>query len=155
MNLQMELECPSLHLPLRDQLIDQKLHQSRRPMMNQSGKGISKSKSKILLRSLTEPKTHTSLIWFLVGYADHSSRVVPNYLSAAELTRMSQTNLKTFSSPNPHARRRFQDFVFLRENLAKDFPACVVPPLPGKHRLGKIAIVSVNFSREPSAVIIS
>jgi hypothetical protein len=33
-------------------------------------------------------------------------------------------------------RRRFQDFVFLRDHLSKDFPACVVPPLPDKHRLG-------------------
>lgn len=46
-----------------------------------------------------------------------------------------QTNLPTFSSPNPSARRRFQDFVFLRENLSRDFPACVVPPLPDKHRM--------------------
>jgi sorting nexin-4 len=47
-----------------------------------------------------------------------------------------QTNLSIFSSPNPSSRRRFQDFVFLRNNLAKDFPACVVPPLPDKHRMG-------------------
>jgi sorting nexin-4 len=47
-----------------------------------------------------------------------------------------QTNLSIFSTPNPSSRRRFQDFVFLRNNLAKDFPACVVPPLPDKHRLG-------------------
>ena len=47
-----------------------------------------------------------------------------------------QTNLPIFSSRNPSARRRFQDFVFLREHLSKDFPACVVPPLPEKHRLG-------------------
>ncbi|EPT01531.1 hypothetical protein FOMPIDRAFT_1161394 [Fomitopsis schrenkii] len=46
-----------------------------------------------------------------------------------------KTNLPIFSTPNPSSRRRFQDFVFLRDNLAKDFPACVVPPLPGKHRL--------------------
>ncbi|PIL31809.1 hypothetical protein GSI_06513 [Ganoderma sinense ZZ0214-1] len=46
-----------------------------------------------------------------------------------------QTNLPIFSTPNPSARRRFQDFVFLRTHLAKDFPACVVPPLPDKHRL--------------------
>ncbi|KAJ6504419.1 nexin sorting protein [Mycena vulgaris] len=46
-----------------------------------------------------------------------------------------QTNLRIFSTPNPSARRRFQDFVFLRENLVRDFPACVVPALPGKHRL--------------------
>ncbi|KAG6821416.1 hypothetical protein H0H93_014213 [Arthromyces matolae] len=46
-----------------------------------------------------------------------------------------KTNLPIFSTSNPSARRRFQDFVFLRENLARDFPACVVPPLPDKHRL--------------------
>ncbi|KAJ2228405.1 intercellular trafficking and secretion [Coemansia sp. RSA 485] len=32
-------------------------------------------------------------------------------------------------------RRRFQDFVWLHEQLAKQFVACVAPPLPGKHRL--------------------
>ncbi|KDQ31050.1 hypothetical protein PLEOSDRAFT_1036500 [Pleurotus ostreatus PC15] len=46
-----------------------------------------------------------------------------------------KTNLPIYSTPNPSARRRFQDFVFLRENLVKDFPACVIPPLPDKHRL--------------------
>ncbi|KAJ6621160.1 hypothetical protein B0H10DRAFT_2019047 [Mycena sp. CBHHK59/15] len=46
-----------------------------------------------------------------------------------------QTNLPIFSTANPTARRRFQDFVFLRENLVRDFPACVVPALPDKHRL--------------------
>jgi sorting nexin-4 len=47
-----------------------------------------------------------------------------------------QTNLPIFSTPNPSSRRRFQDFVFLRDHLVKDFPACVVPALPDKHRLG-------------------
>ncbi|KAJ7446454.1 lipid binding protein [Mycena galericulata] len=46
-----------------------------------------------------------------------------------------QTNLRIYSTTNPSARRRFQDFVFLRENLVRDFPACVVPALPDKHRL--------------------
>ncbi|VDB85276.1 unnamed protein product [Peniophora sp. CBMAI 1063] len=46
-----------------------------------------------------------------------------------------KTNLPIFSTPNPSSRRRFQDFVFLRTHLAKDFPACVVPPLPDKHRM--------------------
>ncbi|KAJ7040414.1 nexin sorting protein [Mycena alexandri] len=46
-----------------------------------------------------------------------------------------QTNLRIFAMQNPSARRRFQDFVFLRENLVRDFPACVVPALPDKHRL--------------------
>ncbi|KAJ1731526.1 intercellular trafficking and secretion [Coemansia biformis] len=32
-------------------------------------------------------------------------------------------------------RRRFQDFVWLHEQLCKQFVACVVPPLPGKHRM--------------------
>ncbi|KAL4241799.1 Sorting nexin-4 [Abortiporus biennis] len=46
-----------------------------------------------------------------------------------------KTNLPIFSTPNPSSRRRFQDFVFLHDHLVKDFPACVVPPLPDKHRL--------------------
>ncbi|KAG2076868.1 hypothetical protein BDR04DRAFT_1089134 [Suillus decipiens] len=46
-----------------------------------------------------------------------------------------KTNLPIFSTPNPSSRRRFQDFVFLRDHLVKDFPACVVPALPDKHRL--------------------
>ncbi|KAL1748973.1 hypothetical protein HDZ31DRAFT_79316 [Schizophyllum fasciatum] len=52
-----------------------------------------------------------------------------SYLVAAE------TDLPIFSTPNPSARRRFQDFVFLRNHLVRDFPAVVVPPLPDKHRL--------------------
>ncbi|KIM47769.1 hypothetical protein M413DRAFT_22374 [Hebeloma cylindrosporum] len=45
------------------------------------------------------------------------------------------TNLPIFSTTNPSSRRRFQDFVFLRDHLVRDFPACVVPALPDKHRL--------------------
>ncbi|EIW87047.1 hypothetical protein CONPUDRAFT_116062 [Coniophora puteana RWD-64-598 SS2] len=46
-----------------------------------------------------------------------------------------KTNLSMFSTSTTSSRRRFQDFVFLREHLVKDFPACVVPALPDKHRL--------------------
>lgn len=46
-----------------------------------------------------------------------------------------ETNLRHFQRTRMTTRRRFQDFVFLREHLSKDFPACVVPPLPDKHRL--------------------
>jgi hypothetical protein len=60
-------------------------------------------------------------------------------MNAAVVTALDldfQTNLRIFSTGNPSSRRRFQDFVFLRENLVRDFPACVVPALPDKHRLG-------------------
>ncbi|PWN98814.1 hypothetical protein FA09DRAFT_317585 [Tilletiopsis washingtonensis] len=46
-----------------------------------------------------------------------------------------ETNLAHFSRTRLTTRRRFQDFVFLRENLKKDFPACLVAPLPDKHRM--------------------
>ncbi|CDZ97985.1 lipid binding protein [Phaffia rhodozyma] len=46
-----------------------------------------------------------------------------------------KTNLPTFTTTDAKVRRRFQDFVFLHDNLAKDFPACIVPPLPDKHRI--------------------
>ncbi|WWC68626.1 sorting nexin-4 [Kwoniella pini CBS 10737] len=54
------------------------------------------------------------------------------YVSYAVKT---QTNLPTFPRSVAVVRRRFQDFVFLREHLVKSFPACVVPPIPDKHRL--------------------
>lgn len=67
-----------------------------------------------------------------------SARV--NYLSKSPQTHtnlfLSKTNLPIFSTSNPSSRRRFQDFVFLRDHLVRDFPACVVPALPDKHRLG-------------------
>ncbi|GAA5999865.1 uncharacterized protein JCM10292_003513 [Rhodotorula paludigena] len=46
-----------------------------------------------------------------------------------------KTDLPNYASKTPSARRRFHDFVFLRDALVKDFPACVVPPLPEKHRM--------------------
>lgn len=46
-----------------------------------------------------------------------------------------ETNLPHFSRSQMSTRKRFQDFAFLRETLARDFPACIVPPLPDKHRL--------------------
>jgi len=51
-----------------------------------------------------------------------------------------KTNLPIFSTPNPSSRRRYQDFVFLRDHLIRDFPACVVPALPDKHRLGALQL---------------
>ncbi|CAB4409033.1 unnamed protein product [Rhizophagus irregularis] len=46
-----------------------------------------------------------------------------------------ETTLETFVAPKATVRRRFQDFVFLCNSLSRDFAACVVPPLPDKHRL--------------------
>ncbi|EIW66564.1 hypothetical protein TREMEDRAFT_34892 [Tremella mesenterica DSM 1558] len=46
-----------------------------------------------------------------------------------------KTNLPTFRTSESVTRRRFQDFVFLHDHLAKNFPASVVPPIPDKHRL--------------------
>ena len=54
------------------------------------------------------------------------------YVSYAAKT---QTNLPAFPRKQVVVRRRFQDFVFLREYLVKNFPASIVPPIPDKHRL--------------------
>lgn len=51
-----------------------------------------------------------------------------------------------YNQTTPSSRRRFQDFVFLRDALVKDFPACVVPPLPEKHRMEYV--VGDRFSQE-------
>ena len=50
------------------------------------------------------------------------------------------TSLPMYTSKSFATRRRYHDFTFLHDHLAKDFPACVVPPLPGKHRMGTCAL---------------
>ncbi|SAL98290.1 hypothetical protein [Absidia glauca] len=46
------------------------------------------------------------------------------------------TSVEIFSSTNPRpVRRRFHDFVWLYNALCLEYPACIVPPLPEKHRL--------------------
>ncbi|KAI8390057.1 hypothetical protein BD560DRAFT_379787 [Blakeslea trispora] len=46
------------------------------------------------------------------------------------------TEIKTFTSQNPRpVRRRYQDFLWLHTALTLEYPACIVPPLPEKHRL--------------------
>ncbi|KAI8333891.1 hypothetical protein BC941DRAFT_433277 [Chlamydoabsidia padenii] len=46
------------------------------------------------------------------------------------------TSVEIFSSTNPRpVWRRFQDFVWLYNTLCLEYPACIVPPLPEKHRL--------------------
>ena len=57
------------------------------------------------------------------------------------------TSLPMFSSKNFAVRRRFTDFVFLHDHLAKEFLACVVPPIPGKHRMGASRILQRTDAR--------
>jgi sorting nexin-4 len=53
------------------------------------------------------------------------------------VAELMQTNIPTFTQAMTVVRRRFQDFEFLRDHLVRNFPACVVPPIPDKHRLGE------------------
>ncbi|GAA6046543.1 hypothetical protein JCM3770_006201 [Rhodotorula araucariae] len=57
-----------------------------------------------------------------------------------------KTDLPSYASKTPSSRRRFHDFVFLRDGLVKDFPASVVPPLPEKHRMEYV--IGDRFSPE-------
>ncbi|KAJ3299302.1 intercellular trafficking and secretion [Borealophlyctis nickersoniae] len=50
-------------------------------------------------------------------------------------TKKIQTILETFAAPEVSARRRYQDFVWLHRTLSEEYPACILPPLPGKHRM--------------------
>ncbi|KAI8086409.1 Phox homologous domain-containing protein [Halteromyces radiatus] len=46
------------------------------------------------------------------------------------------TLVETFGSSHPKpVRRRFQDFVWLYNALSLEFPACIIPNLPEKHRM--------------------
>ncbi|KAJ2809121.1 intercellular trafficking and secretion [Coemansia guatemalensis] len=51
------------------------------------------------------------------------------------LVTTTRTNQKTHEIRRYALRRRFQDFVWLHDQLTKQFIACVIPPLPGKHRM--------------------
>ncbi|KAI8390905.1 uncharacterized protein BYT42DRAFT_554859 [Radiomyces spectabilis] len=63
----------------------------------------------------------------------HSDSTQGTYISYLITTI---TEVGTFNSTHPRpVRRRFQDFVWLHNALILEFPACIVPPLPEKHRL--------------------
>ncbi|KAL9716499.1 intercellular trafficking and secretion [Leucoagaricus gongylophorus] len=79
-----------------------------------------------------EPKWEGYLVTAVKDPIKELAETKDAYVSYAITAR---TNLPIFSTPNPSSRRRFQDFVFLRDHLVRDFPACVVPALPDKHRL--------------------
>lgn len=46
-----------------------------------------------------------------------------------------ETNLPHFERTRMWTRRRYRDFEFLHDALQRDLPACLVPPLPDKHRI--------------------
>ncbi|KAI8372000.1 hypothetical protein EDC96DRAFT_439166, partial [Choanephora cucurbitarum] len=48
------------------------------------------------------------------------------------------TALEIYAVDNRPVRRRFRDFLWLHNALTIEFPACVVPPLPEKHRMNYI-----------------
>ena len=46
-----------------------------------------------------------------------------------------RTAIESYTAPEMSCRRRFQDFVWLHRAVNEEFPAVVLPPLPGKHRM--------------------
>lgn len=53
----------------------------------------------------------------------------------ADLGLRQQSTFPSFQKPVSIVRRRFTDFVFLFNTLAKDYGACIVPPIPDKQRM--------------------
>ncbi|KAI9261894.1 hypothetical protein EDC94DRAFT_659628 [Helicostylum pulchrum] len=45
------------------------------------------------------------------------------------------TNLQVYSQDKRPVRRRFRDFLWLHNALTIEYPACIIPPLPEKHRM--------------------
>ncbi|WFD44414.1 intercellular trafficking and secretion [Malassezia psittaci] len=56
-----------------------------------------------------------------------------------------ETNLPNFRQKQMQTRKRFRDFEFLHDALQKEFPVCIVPPLPEKRRIGYL--VGDRFSK--------
>lgn len=49
-----------------------------------------------------------------------------------------QTDFNSFMKPDFHVRRRFTDFLFLRNALYKEFQAAAVPPIPEKNNMAYV-----------------
>lgn len=67
----------------------------------------------------------------------YSLRQRKSYEGACTDERKRQTDFPTFQRPHVEVRRRFTDFVYLWKTLLREFPACAVPPLPDKHKMGE------------------
>ncbi|WFD34772.1 intercellular trafficking and secretion [Malassezia cuniculi] len=52
---------------------------------------------------------------------------------------VAETTLPHFARSYMATRKRFRDFAFLHDALVRDFPMCVVPPLPDKHHIESLA----------------
>ncbi|ORY80271.1 hypothetical protein BCR35DRAFT_279224 [Leucosporidium creatinivorum] len=79
--------------------------------------------------SLSNTPVHSAQVKDGKVELEGTSETFVSYLVTAK------TDLPIYTSKAPSSRRRFQDFVFMRDLLTRDFPACVVPPLPDKHRM--------------------
>ncbi|GAA5990906.1 hypothetical protein JCM5350_008264 [Sporobolomyces pararoseus] len=94
--------------------------------------------------STTNEKIHSVKVLDGKTELEGTSDMFVSYLVTLQTT--DSTGPSLFSTSSPSSRRRFQDFVFLRQSLVKDFQACVVPPLPDKHRMEYV--VGDRFSQE-------
>ncbi|KAI9249136.1 hypothetical protein BDA99DRAFT_524084 [Phascolomyces articulosus] len=87
--------------------------------------------------STSEPNHNSNANSMVIRVEDpqkQSATVVQGFISYLVTT---ETNVETFSSSRPRSvRRRYQDFIWLHVALELEYPICVVPPLPEKHRLG-------------------
>ncbi|WFD00088.1 intercellular trafficking and secretion [Malassezia yamatoensis] len=81
--------------------------------------------------SSQNPQTQTSL-------ASQRSSYVTYLVRAA-------TDLPNFRQKQMQTRKRFRDFEFLHDALQKEFPVCIIPPLPEKRRIGYL--VGDRFSK--------
>ncbi|KAF9015618.1 lipid binding protein [Cyathus striatus] len=115
----------------RKECFDSVTWESALPNTNPSGPGFRQSNMDVN-EDPHQPKWEGYLITSVKDPVKELAETKDAYVSYLVYAK---TNLPIFSTPNPSSRRRFQDFVFLREHLVRDFPACVVPALPDKHRL--------------------
>jgi len=56
-----------------------------------------------------------------------------------------KTTIASFQQPDFFVRRRFSDFLWLRQALADKYPDCIVPALPEKKKMNYLERFSVEF----------
>jgi hypothetical protein len=55
------------------------------------------------------------------------------------------TTMPSFESSEFFVRRRFSDFTWLRKQLIKNYPSCIIPPMPSKDRQKQFSRFNAHF----------
>ncbi|KAJ3213080.1 intercellular trafficking and secretion [Dinochytrium kinnereticum] len=80
----------------------------------------------------TFPSVNVDALKVIVGEPQKHGEGTGAYVNYLVTTK---TSLAEYAAPEIAVRRRFQDFVWIHKALSDEHPSCILPPMPGKHRM--------------------